>query len=1318
MKRVKISKIKLITLILTLLLAISINNVSYAATYSGLSGVSQLLAADPETVLRNNSTINLSFQDLKASSNLYCMERGQSNKSTGADYRILTYIEINGWSAKVWQRNDATGNADYQGERWSSKNAILAEILSGNYGDGGTGYGSGEGQYTSAQKGFYVYFKEWQPYVGVELGIDGSWVTCNDYVDDGSGAAVVTEATNKVNSEGSEATARIYLLDNAQWDSWQRLAVVEASASDTTDDEPENPDYDGYIKIRGKVWLDGEAGKANNINGTYGDSSDKGLGGITVKLLDSGGSEFKGGSHTTTNSDGSYEIVVNLDTNYHVYKLWEEPETVRNKLLYGAYVQFEYDGNLYTTVEASATGVKTSKATEDNGSRSSFDSKYTKVTPSSGDPDGIVTASTQSMFKFCDYTYKTTEKENPTIIYCYGQGKTVSYKDGDSDPTDRTYQLTNPDGEWLDVIYKYNQTAHNRNRVSHPESYDPPRYNIEYDEITGEETSRTEIFKDVFDRMEWCSGGHSVKRTSITNLKIENVNLGLFKREQPDIALTSDIDRVEVIMNNQKYTYKYKSQIGTPSYDDDNHFGTVKFQNKYIYTYRKAVNPADIGYINDPNSGADNETLKIYVTYKVTLSNQSTTLGVTVHKLVSDYDSEYTITSSGWGNASIKSGFKESVSNDLNIKLEHGETKSVEVTYSISPDAIRGLISHDSTLSNVFEIHTYSTQYGSSTLCAEEKTGSQWGRTGKAYAGRDTDSKPGNAGAYVATRNIKVDGSTRSEEVLDVKIGEDDTDIAPSFIIELAKEYKVMEGTVYEDTLADNCPDNERLGNGIKDSGELGVQNVRVELWDLDKGEDGEIATMYKVNRSSGTAEAIPAVVYTNEKGDFSFGDGTTFGVVVNNYCIKYVYGNDDIRGDGSNIATTINGDAINARNYKSTIVTQDPIKSIMQGKVVDNSEKWHLINGVDNTTTAVDNMDSRSIIDNTPLINGNFSQGFNVEADSVPFELQVEYTINPWAEVDKNGNGSFTNTWSTFDFGIIERPREDLVIDKTVTRLKLTLANGQIIIDGDPRDKDLDYTKAPGMKNLTAIDAKARNRLDKIITIEMDAEYIQGATLEVWYEITATNYSEKDYEYSTNQKYYYYGEGQDELPLIDTYVNYVLDYLDPELICTIDEENGVNTDWKTLAADDLLANGYISQETYNKVSSENYLIFGTSVFNNNLPTGTSRSTSLYASKLLGNQEEDLIYDNCTEIVEINGKVARTIDSVTDKTRKQVAKTYIPGDYTLSITDHQQDEDGVRITITPPTGLDSNVIIYIVTTAIALAVIGTGVYIIKKKVLK
>ena len=112
--------------------------------------------------------------------------------------------------------------------------------------------------------------------------------------------------------------------------------------------------------------------------------------------------------------------------------------------------------------------------------------------------------------------------------------------------------------------------------------------------------------------------------------------------------------------------------------------------------------------------------------------------------------------------------------------------------------------------------------------------------------------------------------------------------------------------------------------------------------------------------------------------------------------------------------------------------------------------------------------------------------------------------------------------------------------------------------------------------------------------------------------------------------------------------------------------------------------------------------------------------------------------------MKLNGKIGRNIDR-TESTGKQVTKTYKPGTYIPSLTRikasystasdvrnngriltngtietvglHNQDDDMITIKITPPTGLENNITIYIITAVVALIIIAGGIYFIKKKVL-
>ena len=102
---------------------------------------------------------------------------------------------------------------------------------------------------------------------------------------------------------------------------------------------------------------------------------------------------------------------------------------------------------------------------------------------------------------------------------------------------------------------------------------------------------------------------------------------------------------------------------------------------------------------------------------------------------------------------------------------------------------------------------------------------------------------------------------------------------------------------------------------------------------------------------------------------------------------------------------------------------------------------------------------------------------------------------------------------------------------------------------------------------------------------------------------------------------------------------------------------------------------------------------------------------------MLSNQNENHLYENHVEVIALNSKTGRTIKTVNDDTREQVSKEYQPGNYipNLSAIVHQQDDDNIRITITPPTGTTNYTTIYIISAVVGLVVISGVVILIKKR---
>ena len=346
----------------------------------------------------------------------------------------------------------------------------------------------------------------------------------------------------------------------------------------------------------------------------------------------------------------------------------------------------------------------------------------------------------------------------------------------------------------------------------------------------------------------------------------------------------------------------------------------------------------------------------------------------------------------------------------------------------------------------------------------------------------------------------------------------------------------------------------------------------------------------------------------------------------------------------------------------------------------------------------------------------GSYERKIKMIADTAIFDVKVEnnsmikvdQVANPkntsstyddeFVLIEENGKKSvkrkptFYSVIPFMDFGITLRPKQKLDVDKTISKLTITLANGQNLIFGDPYKDNLNYVKALG--------TSGKNRL---VLAEIDNELIQGATVEVEYAITITNYSEIDYDYRTYKDYYYWGTpSNNEKDLLQNVVNSVVDYMRGGL--QYDEEK--NSDkWKQRSLDYLLGQ---EDEDGNKTDSGRRLInddvkggIKTLQENNDLviveckgkdigaikpphdgKPGESTTINLYGSKLLAVNTKGVVFKN-------NAEILGSFKKITDKD-KETGEQATPGNHNPNTDKEDECDDGrIRLIITPPTGLSA-----------------------------
>ena len=996
-----------------------------------------------------------------------------------------------------------------------------------------------------------------------------------------------------------------------------------------------------YIKLSGLVWEDMISGKRDERDWEYSQGEadetnpDKLVANVTVKLKDANGNDvsFKTEDGRTvteilTNENGSYLMVDILIDKINEY-----------------YVEFTYNGMSYASVpivDLLPETADSSKAKENDNERTEFNNNYSTITHS-GTTGPVGEARDENNDKTFDLYYDESE------------------------------HYTDETGAEIDQIKS--TLNYGENSVY---GYEGQRFPVN---MTDEQYLIKATTKDAYldnGQSGYLSDMYTAEEIRKSSLEeIKNVNLGLYEREQPDLAIVEDIDTAKITLNGYEHTYKYNQRFDENEESDGFNVG-VKFGNEYgSASYTRAIYSSDMVYNMQPENEGK---LEVYITYKIALRNEATNLYTRVNEVINYYDERYDIDSirdetgtelSYTTEESAGNGFKKVVIT-ANQEIEHQKQNIIYITYKLQNDAVNTVLNQDVTLDSITEISSYSS-YSDEDYSIH-------------YGGVDKDSRPGSAIPENANNDSDDDN---------LNTYEDDTDSAPSLILQV-ENGRIIRGTVWEDNaidelLANTGYDKERKGDGLYVNGENVVEKVKVELITCtDDGNPGEIATLYHKNEVVESAQ-----MYTKDDGSYEFE-----GIVPGKYLIRYTYGNESLivssTGDKEPIETV--------EKYKSTIYRAGD-KTGTEGM----TDYWYRTETGEGNTRMSDAKDEIGINSDSTGYNivaerieeteenvytyrsmtnaENPANLQNIEANTRLFDIKLDYDVN-LDNISEYG-AELKFIFDNIDFGIIRRPIQNLDIKKEIAWVQVKLANGQVIIEGDPRKDSINYL---------------RYLPDGNIHIELDQELIQGATITIRYDVIVDNRNaEIDYN---DEDYYIYGivpEGNNNWKIAT--ISNLYDYLSNGLVFDENNANNIANNWSQVELNrDLVTNGILSQEAFDAVKQFNQVL-QTEAFKNMTP-GQETRVPLEVSKLLSNSADDLMFTNDIEVNEVTG---RKMEHDGDYT--------IPGNYEPSNGETGYDDDYVYLTITGPTGENRNYIQYIILGTIGLITLGAGIILIKKKVL-
>ena len=778
--------------------------------------------------------------------------------------------------------------------------------------------------------------------------------------------------------------------------------------------------------------------------------------------------------------------------------------------------------------------------------------------------------------------------------------------------------------------------------------------------------------------------------------EITNINLGIYERPQADMAIQADLDTVELGINGYTHTYNYNGKErllqqlmsqGVSDIFDERLTSNENYPTSYTTTIYS--NYVDASQVTGEGSLTEENKLDFYSTYKLAVKNESS-LYMSANEIVAYIDSSFDTNSieswyidgNGnrqnitWNVVGTQNGYIEIRTTGIsNIKIQNGYQQVIYLRLKKTDEEVAswaGNYALNEEQNVITEITSYSTY---------QNVG---GNNYVTYAAIDRDSAPDN----IDKTNVK-----------NTDLYEDDTRDAPVLYITL-DEPRTISGYVFEDaTDANLLTGHERKGDRKYNASEDGfVRDVTVELIK----EDGTLAYTYPRASTNNDLTAVVAQLHTtsDERGYYEF-----VGVIPGKYYLRFTY------GSGNNTVSTIvksNGELVevDVQNYKSTIITSENVRD---GFESDNEQWYQETAKEDGYSVAVDDWEKRQNINNAMSIinnktqtdyidtgimikdeNGNDTTSRTMEATSPLMDIAIENENG----VPTDGTENRTRVYDNLNFGIVERPRQSLEIYKEISYVRLTLANGQVLIDGDPRKLDL----SP-MQYVTYPEGG-------ILKIELDLEIMQGANLYVEYEIKVRNNSELDYN---TKEYYQYGEVNDATA-VGTTINKVIDHLDKNIVF---DANNSNSKWQIVNINDL----DVSKEVKtNMGGNANTLVYDGSDIT--LQPGNEQALEKLAASKIISTSEDSTYNNYVEILEVSNSTGRFYGEMKDNKWQ----TDTPGNFYIKDGDEQNIEiDNNRgrsaiVSIVPSTGEDRSYYYYIIGIAALVILIG-GIVIIKKKVL-
>ncbi len=402
--------------------------------------------------------------------------------------------------------------------------------------------------------------------------------------------------------------------------------------------------------LGGYVWEDLGFTKESVINGRF-DSDESKYAGIQVKLHDNNTGQVV--ATTTTDSNGAYGF---KDLHpMHKY-----------------YVEFTYNGQIYqhTYYKDDLSGGY-STAQEKDSDRESLNQRFETIDST---PNNYETNKAYGLYIRIQASDGTYIPYNPSV-YADGQNagalrfcdvfeifrqlnvNSKNINNSNHETMNSTYNTLNYERSYSDTEQsfknKIQEIARNSGKTISDSELNSIWTFINHCLISAYTTNYPKEDRFVLDDVDNPQDGNVIGYPYLYNSKSDqsrNVDFGINQRDTADLALQKDVYKATVRVNGKTQTYMYNNK---DSYIDENgnwdipirvadqaYSGLYNGVTRYTREIRKSEYLYD-GTIYS-SGGTDARDLKVYVTYRIVVRNQSQTFDTTVNEIVDYFDtSEY-----------------------------------------------------------------------------------------------------------------------------------------------------------------------------------------------------------------------------------------------------------------------------------------------------------------------------------------------------------------------------------------------------------------------------------------------------------------------------------------------------------------------------------------------------------------------------------------------------------------------------------------------------------------------------------------------------